>query len=135
MDRRFWWATIPWGRKESDRTERARRQESSYLLSNNRVDLSQKSKTHAQSLGNTGTNSMCSLTSCFHCIILYTLYNLIYLQIYLTLPIPSIYVIAFIQEILNSGLSWWLDGQDSMFPMQGAQFWSLVRELDPACCN
>ena len=34
----------------------------------------------------------------------------------------------------NEGLPWWSSGQDSKLPVQGAQVWSLVRELDPACC-
>ena len=29
------------------------------------------------------------------------------------------------------GLPWWASGQDSKFPMQGAQVQFLVRELDP----
>ena len=29
----------------------------------------------------------------------------------------------------------WSSGQDSMFLTHGAQVQSLVRELDPACCN
>ena len=29
------------------------------------------------------------------------------------------------------GFPWWY----SVLPMQGAQIWSLVRELDPSCCN
>ena len=29
------------------------------------------------------------------------------------------------------GLPWW----SSALPMQGAQVWSLVKELDPTCCN
>ena len=28
------------------------------------------------------------------------------------------------------GLPWWSSGYDSMFPMQGAQIWSLIKELD-----
>ena len=33
------------------------------------------------------------------------------------------------------GLPWWSSGEDSAFPMQGAQGRSLVRELDPICHN
>ena len=28
------------------------------------------------------------------------------------------------------GLPWWSSGYDSMFPMRGAQIWSLIKELD-----
>ena len=33
------------------------------------------------------------------------------------------------------GLPWWASGLDSALPMQGAQVQSLLRELDPTCCN
>ena len=33
------------------------------------------------------------------------------------------------------GPPWWSSGWDSTFPTQGAQVQSLVRELDPTCCN
>ena len=32
---------------------------------------------------------------------------------------------------VSQGLPWWVSGQDSMLPIQGAQVQSLVRELDP----
>ena len=38
-------------------------------------------------------------------------------------------------KMTTAGLPWWLSGQDSMLPMQAAQVRSLVRELDPTCCN
>ena len=34
-----------------------------------------------------------------------------------------------------SGLPWWSNGWDSALPMQVAQVWPLVGELDPTCCN
>ena len=33
------------------------------------------------------------------------------------------------------GLPWCSRGWDSVLPRQGAQVWSLIRELDPICCN
>ena len=33
------------------------------------------------------------------------------------------------------GLLWWSSGWDSALPMQGTPVQSLVRELDPTCCN
>ena len=33
------------------------------------------------------------------------------------------------------GLSWWSSGWDPALPVQGAQVQSLVRELEPTCCN
>ena len=33
------------------------------------------------------------------------------------------------------GLPWWSGGQDSALPMLRAHIRSLVRELDPTCCN
>ena len=33
------------------------------------------------------------------------------------------------------GLPWWSSGKGSVLPMQGAWVRSLVRELDPSCCN
>ena len=33
------------------------------------------------------------------------------------------------------GLPWGSSGSDSTLPMQEAWVWSLVGELDPACCN
>ena len=33
------------------------------------------------------------------------------------------------------GLPWWSSGWDSLLPVQGARVRSLVRELDPTCCN
>ena len=48
----------------------------------------------------------------------------------------------FIVQLVNHQLKvkhrvplWWSSGWDSMFPMQVACVRSLVRELDPACCN
>ena len=35
----------------------------------------------------------------------------------------------------KQGHPWWSSPQDSTLPMQGAQVWSPVRELDPACRN
>ena len=35
----------------------------------------------------------------------------------------------------GQGLPWCSSGWDSVLPRQGAQVWSLVRELDPTCCN
>ena len=54
----------------------------------------------------------------------------------------------FINELVNTGeftglekkkikseMIWWSSGSDSVFSMQGARVPSLVRELDPTCCN
>ena len=35
----------------------------------------------------------------------------------------------------GGALPWWSSGSDSTLPMKGAWVWSLVRELDPICCN
>ena len=39
------------------------------------------------------------------------------------------------RDIKYQGLPWWSSGCDSALSMQGAQVWSLVRELDPTCCS
>ena len=36
---------------------------------------------------------------------------------------------------IKSEMIWWSSGSDSVFSMQGARVPSLVRELDPTCCN
>lgn len=33
------------------------------------------------------------------------------------------------------GLAWWSSDWGSALLIQGAQVWSLVKELDPTCCN
>ena len=38
-------------------------------------------------------------------------------------------------KVWRLGLPWGFSGYDSELPMQGVQVWSLVRELDPTCCN
>ena len=40
-----------------------------------------------------------------------------------------------IKKIWYMGLPWWSSDWDSNLPMQGAQVLSLVKELDPTCCN
>ena len=35
----------------------------------------------------------------------------------------------------TGGLLWWSSGQHAVLPMQGARLPSLVRGLDPTCCN
>ena len=39
------------------------------------------------------------------------------------------------KKVWRLGLPWRFSGYDSELPRQGAQVWSLVRELDPTCCN
>ena len=38
-------------------------------------------------------------------------------------------------RLWEGGLPWLSSSKDSMLPMQGPQVPSLVRELDPRCCN
>ena len=45
----------------------------------------------------------------------------------------TIWINYFIFKQVCKGLPWWSSGQDSIFPMQGAQVPSLGRKLDPPC--
>ena len=71
MDRRVWWTTVHGVTKSQIGLSTHAGRKALTFSATHQLDLSQKSKTHAQSLGNIGTNSMCSPTSCFHCIILW----------------------------------------------------------------